>query len=441
MMADTVILETQTLTFEEGTLFGKTAMMSELSDEDLFAAIGIPLKITWDGNEYILDGQYIAGMAAFGNLSIMDSSYPDTGEPFIIGGQLGYGVFISADMTAQTHNVGISVDFDFSTLELIQTPGNIPFSGMVEGLYAGDSNGAFAGIKANKSYLVYWDAVFFKVPGESYEIAISETENATISYVGDIGLMAVAGEVPEGTDGSGEPFCIYVVPSEVTGGAPFDAVITNSSASSHVVGLVEIAAKVVLKDRNGQPVEHAPVQKIKVKMSDGTISLWIDETSVPTPVPAEIELDLTGGNQTVTPINGQVFSSIEIIKPADLSPENILLNKNIGGVIGAYEAPEKITAEITPDFSGGNMTKVPDAGKVFDEVVVIKPETLLEENIKKNAVVAGITGSLNYIEDVATASGMDSVLIEENEGNVYRYTGTTTDIYVNGDIYIVEAGT
>lgn len=41
--------------------------------------------------------------------------------------------------------------------------------------------------------------------------------------------------------------------------------------------------------------------------------------------------------------------------------------------------------------------------------------------------------------DVPTAVEMNAVLIADNVGKVYRFTGTTDVTYTNGDLYIVEA--
>lgn len=41
---------------------------------------------------------------------------------------------------------------------------------------------------------------------------------------------------------------------------------------------------------------------------------------------------------------------------------------------------------------------------------------------------------------VKTSEQMDSLLVEENIGNVYEYVGTTNEKYVNGAFYIVEEG-
>jgi len=42
------------------------------------------------------------------------------------------------------------------------------------------------------------------------------------------------------------------------------------------------------------------------------------------------------------------------------------------------------------------------------------------------------------MEDVSTVAEMEALLIQDNIGKIYRYTGTTSETYINGDIYIVE---
>lgn len=44
------------------------------------------------------------------------------------------------------------------------------------------------------------------------------------------------------------------------------------------------------------------------------------------------------------------------------------------------------------------------------------------------------------VEEVATASAMDALLVEANVGKYYKYTGTTDSNYTNGDLYLVEGG-
>lgn len=43
--------------------------------------------------------------------------------------------------------------------------------------------------------------------------------------------------------------------------------------------------------------------------------------------------------------------------------------------------------------------------------------------------------------EISTSAGMDAVLIADNVGKVYKFTGTTDSTYTNGDLYEVEAST
>lgn len=66
---------------------------------------------------------------------------------------------------------------------------------------------------------------------------------------------------------------------------------------------------------------------------------------------------------------------------------------------------------------------------------------LIADNIKSGTSIFGVTGS--YVDsapiEISTDAGMEAVLISENVGKVYKFTGTT-GTYVNGDLYIVEVG-
>lgn len=64
----------------------------------------------------------------------------------------------------------------------------------------------------------------------------------------------------------------------------------------------------------------------------------------------------------------------------------------------------------------------------------------------------GIEDVTNYAEvnvnvpqgepiEISTSAGMDAVLIADNVGKVYKFTGTTDSTYTNGDLYEVEAST
>lgn len=51
------------------------------------------------------------------------------------------------------------------------------------------------------------------------------------------------------------------------------------------------------------------------------------------------------------------------------------------------------TKTVEPNFASGNQTLTPTEGKVFSSVTLTKPDTLLPENIKKGVIICGIEGT------------------------------------------------
>lgn len=420
----------KTLTFAEDTMFGTSAMLGTGESDNLVAITEEPYTITWDGQQHTLYGTYLPlyGALAFGNLSILNTSYENTGESFLIAcAGKTFGALTTE--TGNTHTIGIFVEVpQFETI--IDNTIYSEFQEIASGAYYLLSNQVLNIVK-DKVYYVYWDGVIFKVTGES-----TIFDGVTTNYLGNSSITD-----NESTDESSEPFVIASVTTGSSGETKVLYIATTSANSAHEIGFFEVESPIILKDRNGQDTEYAEVQKIKVNMADGTSTLWINEATIPTQVEKEVQLDLSSGNQTVTPGFREVFSSVVIQKPTTLLPENIKNGINIAGVQGEFDNPEEISTEITPNFAQGNVVVTPETGKVFSEVTVVKPTNLIPENIKKATQIAGIDGNLTFIEDVATENEMDAVLTENNVGNAFRFTGTTTNNYISGDIYVVEAST
>lgn len=62
------------------------------------------------------------------------------------------------------------------------------------------------------------------------------------------------------------------------------------------------------------------------------------------------------------------------------------------------------------------------------------------ENIKKDVTILGVTGTLNtnIPQEISTEQEMNDLLVIDNLGKAYKFTGESTENYINGDIYIVE---
>lgn len=133
-------------------------------------------------------------------------------------------------------------------------------------------------------------------------------------------------------------------------------------------------------------------------------NVWIEQKGTTPVQPAKpeqaktVDLNMATGNQTVLPDEGMTLSSATIIKPDTMIPENIKVGVNIGGVVGTAPMPKaEQTKTVDLDMAAGNQTISPDEGKVLSSVVVTKPTTLVAENIKKDVNIGGVVGTLEEV--------------------------------------------
>lgn len=146
---------------------------------------------------------------------------------------------------------------------------------------------------------------------------------------------------------------------------------------------------------------------IKVKLPSGEVQtyegverVWLDsaddaEATVPFTHGLVTELDpvelaLGDGDQTVTVPDGQLLTEITIQRPETLLPENIRQGAEVAGVAGEFIGDtEEQTLELA--MADGDMVVEPsEAGKVLSKVTILKPETLVPENIPKGMYIAGV---------------------------------------------------
>jgi len=114
---------------------------------------------------------------------------------------------------------------------------------------------------------------------------------------------------------------------------------------------------------------------------------------------ADITPDFSSGDQTVTPEEGSAFRTVILRKPATLTPDNIAAGVQIAGIVGAYEGGGDhdstllTDADITLDFSSGDQTVTPEEGAAFRSVILRKPTALTPENIAAGVQIAGVVGT------------------------------------------------
>ena len=183
---------------------------------------------------------------------------------------------------------------------------------------------------------------------------------------------------------------------------------------------------------------------------DITVVPVLEEKSV-TPTESAQEIVPSAGNCGISKVNvGAVQTETKTITPTTSQqtftpPSGKYFKQVICQAIQAYQG----TA--TPTQSEQIIN--PASGKFFSSFKVaaipsdyVKPSGTLQitdngtkdvtnyKNVNVNVPTA------SAVEEVATASAMDALLVEANVGKYYKFTGTTDSNYTNGDLYLVEGG-
>ena len=152
-------------------------------------------------------------------------------------------------------------------------------------------------------------------------------------------------------------------------------------------------------------------------------NIWIEQKGAKPEQAKTVDLNMATGNQTVLPDEGMTLSSATIIKPDTMIPENIKVGVDIGGVVGTAPTPKaEQTKTVDLDMAAGNQTINPDEGKVLSSAVVTKPTTLVAENIKKDVNIGGVIGTLEG------GAGATEPYIEET----YDANGNLIDVKMYG---------
>jgi hypothetical protein len=242
------------------------------------------------------------------------------------------------------------------------------------------------------------------IPSETYQIVWDDVEytstatevpfdGMTVVAIGDLGIALGA---PTGE----YPFLIGALPDGSLG----YAFTTESGVTSHSLVIyreVEVSGTgIVLKDRDGNPVTHYPTGGVRLPMSDGSTSLFVNADDLPEAVSVTVNPDFTGDkDMTVVPETGTQFSEVIVKKPENLISDYIKDGIEIAGIKGAFQGSGgsvKVAWGILPKPASSS------TNQTFTHNLGVVPDFILVETI--SAPVYGNMTSTSYPHNIVAFS-------------------------------------
>lgn len=388
---------------------------------------GETYKVIFDGKTYTCTANdasaVLAGCTVIGNASSF--GLPGNGEPFGMVSEASWGGFsiVCLEDTEPTEhsvtlykvekNAVILPEQKFTTIEE-------PFYGST--VYNGYPVGS-GSLTVGGTYTVYFDDNRYVCTGMDVGVMLE-------------GAVAIGNGSAWDMPGNGEPFVIASIADQ----GIVVMCLEDTAAAEHRIAVYSgevTISKLILKNPRGNDEEYPMRSRLRLRTSDDLTVIYSKGETVDN---VSVTLDFSKGDQTISAGEGYLVKSAVIKKPDELKPENIVKGTVVAGVEGVYEIAGTTTTKVEADFSKGPMVIEAAAGTLMQSATVAAPESLRPENIPEGMFIAGVgPGTFQGIaKDVATETEMNALLVTGNIGKVYRFTGETTESYINGDIYVVE---
>lgn len=146
---------------------------------------------------------------------------------------------------------------------------------------------------------------------------------------------------------------------------------------------------IYLKDKSGNDIPYENVETITFDsdVEGGLATFTYGNAETKT-----VELQMVDGDMCIVADDGTLLKEITILKPDTLVAENIKIGTLIGGVEGTFIG-DGVTKKIELDFSKGDMEVPADKGTVIGLVKIEKPSDLESNNIISGVNIAGIEGA------------------------------------------------
>lgn len=174
---------------------------------------------------------------------------------------------------------------------------------------------------------------------------------------------------------------------------------------------------------------------INITQKDGTTietkDKHVSDNLTVVPVLDEVNATPSESTQTFTPGTG--FAGFDKVIVAPIPSEYVKPE-------GTLDVTENGTQDVT-NYKNVNVNVEPN---LEEKTVTVTTNGTTEvtptsgkDGISKVTINTNVP-TASAVEEVATASAMDALLVEANVGKYYKFTGTTDTNYTNGDLYLVE---
>ena len=383
---------------------------------------GSTYSVSWDGIIYVCTATIFDGITVVGNQAF--DGGVDTGEPFMVvlappekaGNSTGITIIATSD-AGESHDLAVYKSGSGCLLDK-QT------------LINGQNITTPAGQKAYIYYIM--KHLFVLEANKTYRVIIDDTEYLSIAkeITADGVTAAILGNATLGDpslEDTGEPFYTFSFePGDIGGETGLTTVLISDTVEPHTIAIYAYeesvnGASITLFDNDGVSQTYEGVDKISLLTPEGDRQVYT--CGQLHPVTPELEVDFTKGNQKISAGDGFLVREAILKKPTNLLPENILKGINIAGIIGKFEVVDNV--EVPLSMADGNQEAVScGALQAVKRVVVLKPETLIPENIAKGIDIGGVIGSFaggkgEHKDIVPDFADGDYTVVPEEDGVMF----------------------
>lgn len=359
------------------------------NDTDLsLLVVGHTYHISWDGTDYTCVAKIVDNVPALGNPGIFGGE--DSEEPFLIG-------IVPGDAIGAEQNVLMIYSTDPDAAEhtvgiTVEESADFIYFGLELPFTLVESVGLYLWQTYGDTETYPEPKLFDLIEGETYRIVWDGVAYDCVAKYVESGSIVGTGIGNFGMaglgDDTGEPFLLGVFADGSN-----TACYATEESTSHSIVLYQLLSDgdgIILKNYSGEDISYDNVDAVLFNTEDGGTQEFTRGALI---TGLATSVNFANGNQVISTPTGTLAKSATLIKPATLLPENIRNGITIAGIEGEFIGDTEELA-LSLSMADGDMVISPSAdGKVISQVTISKPETLIPENIAEGVEIGGVVGT------------------------------------------------